>query len=165
MSFIKLRAPQMARPADTTQYAASDLVANSTTAGAVVPLAFGTIPGEMMVRGGVILSSNDTVTAAAFSLYLFSVSPTVTNGDNGAFAVTAANAKNLMGILGGSVSTATGGGKMTRLCPIDGAGTFLGGAPPVICSGSIYGLIKVNGTYTPTSAETFDVVIAAEAVS
>lgn len=78
------------RPANTTAYAAGDLVANNTTAGNVVPLTFSVAAlgkGNGIIRRLRLYKDDETTTAAIFDVHLFSQAPTVTNGDNGVFAV------------------------------------------------------------------------------
>jgi hypothetical protein len=76
------------RPADTTAYAAGDLVANSTTTGSVVPLAFTSAVREEGCRFRIerirLRKSGAVLTNASFRVYLFRASPTVSVGDNGA---------------------------------------------------------------------------------
>lgn len=80
---------QFTRPGDTTQYGANDLIADSTTAGSVKPMRFNCdrIHGRGRLFGARLWKNSSTVTAAKFNLHLYMQSPTVTNGDNGAFAV------------------------------------------------------------------------------
>src|SRR5436305_14342879 len=78
------------RPNDTTAYASGDLVANSTTAGSVAPLAFplGNSYGVgqfRMVRAR-LTKSGTGVTNASFRVHLYGAQPTPANGDNGAWS-------------------------------------------------------------------------------
>lgn len=157
-----LSAATITRPADLTAYAAGDLLANSTTAGSVTPFTFsgGAVPYR--VQRFILRSSNDTVTNKSYSLYLFNVSPVVTNGDNGAFAVNAASFAGLVGVFGSGAAVATGAGSYQELYPIDGAATFANGWIPKTLPGTFYGLIKVNAAYTPTSGETYDLAAEVE---
>ncbi|NBW16099.1 MAG: hypothetical protein EBR82_49760 [Caulobacteraceae bacterium] len=153
------------RPADVTAYASGDLVANSTTAGSVTPFTF-TLDGyaqPVKISRFIMRSSNDTVTNKSFELLLFSVSPTVTNGDNGAFAVTAANGtNNFGGMFGSTAAKATGGGAINYFYPMDSAATFVNGWLEQHMTLPFYGLLRVMAAYTPASAETF--TIAAECI-
>jgi len=76
------------RPADTTAYASADLVANSTTAGSVTPMSFavGRPNAGGQIRRVRIVKSGTSAANATFRLHLYSASPTVANGDNGAFS-------------------------------------------------------------------------------
>jgi len=76
------------RPADTVSYAIGDLVANGTTAGAVVPLSLAVCRAadrSAMLRRVQVRISDAAWLNAALRVHLFRVAPTVTNGDNGAF--------------------------------------------------------------------------------
>lgn len=140
-------APLMTRPADTTAYAANDLVANSTTAGSVVPLVFNSVTGfGAMVRARIEKSDKST-TNAAFDLYLFGASPVVTNGDNGAFAIA-----NLADYLG-KVSVTVGQAGSTS------GASGNADASAIAAGGTIYGLLVATAAYTPASAETFLVTL------
>jgi hypothetical protein len=63
------------RPADTNVYASGDLVANSTTAGSVAPMAF-TIGRDALGKGGMVRrvrlrKSGTSITNASFRLHLY----------------------------------------------------------------------------------------------
>lgn len=162
------RAARITRPNDTTPYTAGDLVANSTTAGSVTPFAF-TLDGyaqPVKVSRFIMRSSNDTVTNKNFSLYLYSVSPVPTNGDNGAFAVTAANGtNNLAGIFGSTAALASGGGSINYFYPQDGAAGYVNGWIPQLMSLPFFGLLVARAAYTPTANETFDITAECEPVT
>lgn len=145
-----------ARPANTTQYAANDLVANHATAGNVVALEFS--PGARYPGGAgsikavSIDKSGVAVAAAAFKVHLFTQAPTVGNGDNGAFAVTNALAKGYLGAVAVTVGQALGDGAHGRAaCDI----VFDTDKP----NSKLYGLVEVTDTYTPASGETFGVTL------
>lgn len=135
------------RPSDTTAYAANDLVANSTTAGSVVPLSF-TLPTNALITSVTLSKSTSTATNANFTVHLFGSSPTVSNGDNGAFAPTFSN------YLGAAAVDSTGSlfnnnaGAVNRLSN-----------NALAAGGTIYALILAVAAYTPASAEVFTVTI------
>ena len=159
---------RITRPADTTAYAVGDLLANSTTAGSVTPFTFthDGVVQPVQVSRFILKSSQDLVTNKNFQLYLFSRSPTVTNGDNGAFAVTAANGvDNLGGVYGSSAAVNTGAGAINYLYPLDAAGTFANGWIPQAFTLPFFGLIKVNAAYTPTALETFELSAECDIIS
>jgi hypothetical protein len=143
------------RPANTTQYAVGNLVANSTTAGSVTPLSWtaARVAQESfsILRARIITSS--TTTNGIFRLHLFSASPTCANGDNGAYSVS--GSAGYLGDIDVSVSQAF----------TDGAfGVGVSNVGPAIqsalASGTlIYGLLEARSAYTPTSAETFTVIL------
>lgn len=155
-----------ARPADTTQYAAGDLVADNTTAGSVTPLKFTTSGlgrGRGTIKRARLYKSGTAVTAAVFVLHLFAGTggaPAVTNGDNGAFAI--ASAANYLGSINVDLSSGAVVGTV---------GTAKHAAPsPEITfdltkvnnsERRIYGYLVTGtgGTYTPASAETFEVTL------
>jgi len=77
------------RPSNTTAYAIGQLVANSTTAGSVTPMALSVaringLTGQM--RRFRLEKSGTTTTSAAFIVYFFSQPPVPTVGDGTAFA-------------------------------------------------------------------------------
>jgi len=79
------------RPADTTAYTAGDLIANSTTAGSVVPLALPVARvagGTGIIRAIRLKASGAGAAGATVRVHLYRQSPTVTNGDNGVWLTT-----------------------------------------------------------------------------
>lgn len=153
------------RPANTTQYAQNELVANSATAGDVVPMRFGV--GRVNGRGRVhrvrLYSDNEAVTAASFNLHLFTQSPTVTNGDNGAFAVN--TAEHFLGTVACDMTT---GAFVTATDKCKGfvvTGGFVFDLPGQgLTSEALYGLLETasGATYTPASGERFEVTVEIE---
>ncbi len=161
MGIEVIPAPRMTRPADTTAYASGDLVANSTTAGSVVPLVFTGGGTALRLRRAVLLTSNATVTNKNYLLFIFSASPTVTNGDNGVFAVSAADHGRLLAVLGSTAAISSGGGSINVFYPLDSAATAVNGWLPTRITGTCYGLLRAGAAYTPTSAETYDMWLEA----
>lgn len=78
------------RPANTTAYASGQLIANSTTAGSVVPMQF-TLPGGAPIVVRVRLSTNVTTGwgSGSITVNLWSCKPTYTSGDGAAYAISA----------------------------------------------------------------------------
>jgi hypothetical protein len=78
------------RPNDTTAYAVGDLVANATTAGAVLPLQIGLgnqFPNGMTrLTRARLVKSGTGVANASFRVHLYETPPTPANGDNGAWS-------------------------------------------------------------------------------
>lgn len=153
-------APVFTRPANTTAYAAGDLVANNTTAGNVVPLTFprsklrGRTSGK--ITGASILKGAASVTNANFRLHLFNSTKVPTNGDNGALAVA-----DLVGYIGSididMEATPT---------LIVSATAYKHSAAVALAfnaTGNIYGFLEALEAYTPASGETFLVTIDIEA--
>jgi hypothetical protein len=137
------------RPADTTAYASGDLVANSTTAGSVVPLTFNECNRGQGIHGHIrrvrLITSNTSTTNASFRLHLFYASPTVANGDNGAILFN--NALKYIGqvdvTVGQTATDGAAGSATTDMMFNTNSGTTL------------YGLLEARAAYTPTSAEVF----------
>lgn len=162
---IRTPSDSFARPADTTAYTAGDLVANSTTANDVVPLAFnvGNFPHKSGVIGYARLFKDDeTETNANFTLHLFSESPVVTNGDNGAFAVS--TAEHYLGAVPCDMSS----GAFATTTDVIKRFPVLDGTSPVVigfdASGDhtqreLYGLLEAEAAYTPASGEVFKVTL------
>lgn len=148
---IKKVSDSFSRPADTTQYGAGDLVANNTTAGSVAPLTFSVGRGGIRVKGAHITKTDETdLTAADFSLHLFGTSPTVANGDNGAISYDYSDKF-------GDIDFAT------MVAATDVAWSISTGLDlNFYTTGYLYGLIEADGTYTPASAEVFDVTLVFE---
>lgn len=151
------------RPADTTAYASGDLVANSVTAGSVVPMTF-IIPGGSNARiyRAYIKFNSATVTNAKFKLHLYLASPTCTNGDNGAWLTTESGYQDNIPI-DCTTNTFSDNSK--------GFGMYLvgalGGSPLILQTGTnatVYGLLSATAAYTPTSAEIFTVGLIGESL-
>ena len=135
------------RPADTTPYQATDLVANSTTAGSVVPLPLvANVSNPFWLRGLTLRHSQASVANSNFRVWLMNASPTVTNGDNGAiagpFLATVLNEPILIDV----EALLTGGGAI---------GTSLFDAGMLRVLPSMYALIEARAAYTPASGEVF----------
>lgn len=142
------------RPADTTAYASGDLVANSTTAGSVTPMSFAIgrfAGGSGMIRRARIRKSGTSVTNASFRIHLYNVSPTPSNGDNGAWLTN--QAANYMGAIDVSVNTAFTDGAAGNGVPNIGSEINF-----AISSGTtVFGLLAATAAYTPASGESFSV--------
>jgi hypothetical protein len=151
------------RPANTTQYAVGQLVANSTTAGSVTPMSWTAArinAGNFYVRRFRMTLSSKSITSTSFRLHLFTVTPaTITNGDGGTFSVTEANefctldtVVSSSGIInweaGADVSIGYGTPSQGNECN----GVAAGGTQ------TIYGLLEARATYTPASGETITVI-------
>lgn len=139
------------RPSDTTAYASGDLVANSTTAGSVVPIPFKvartSLPFSTLDRVR-LLKSGTSVTNASFRLHFYTTAPTPSNGDNGVWLTTQAG---YLGAVDVTVDKAFSDGAA-------GIGAFgVGLKIPSTrdTDGTVYGLLEARGAYTPISAEVF----------
>jgi hypothetical protein len=146
------------RPADTAPYAIGDLVANSTTAGSVVPLSL--TAGRIAAGGGVIrkirlIKSTVSLTNAQFRVHLFNALPTTTNGDNGAWG--GPGALNYIDAFDVTMDQAFTDGAVGFGFPRHGPDVSF-----KLASGqTVYALIEFRGAanYTPGSAEVFTVVL------
>jgi hypothetical protein len=146
------------RPANTTQYASGDLVANNATAGSVVVphVAAARFPGgNGRVVGVQVTKSDVSVTSAAFRVHFFTAAPTVSAGDNAAFALTNGGAKGYIGHVDVTIDQALGDAAQGRAaCDLQ----FDTAAP----SADLYTLLEARGTYTPASAEAFTIELELE---
>lgn len=145
------------RPNDTTAYASGDLVANSTSAGSVTPLALPLASpsqvGTNIVR--VRLSkSGTTPTNANFRIHFYDASPTVANGDNGAWS--SSKAANYLGYIDQAAMLAFTDGSA-------GFGAAAAGAEMRVrlsAGGStIYALLEAKAAYTPAAQEVFTLTV------
>lgn len=144
-------AATMTRPADTTAYTSGDLVANSTTAGSVVPLQFTVARvalGSGMIRRVRLRKSGTGITNASFRLHLYAAAPgTVTNGDNGAWSTS--GVADYLGSLDVTCDKAFTDGASGNGTPTNGSEINF-----ALSSGQIvYGLLEARGAWTPTSGE------------
>jgi hypothetical protein len=146
------------RPADTTQYAIADLVANNTTAGSVTPisLVFVHDGAGIKITRVRLLKSATSVTSASFRVHFYVTSPTCTNGDNSAWLTT------VSGYLGYADLT------MSQTFSDDAIGFGVAAFGDAIrCqpgngSRTIYALLEARGTYTPADSEVFTLYAEAE---
>lgn len=143
------------RPNDTTAYAANDLVANSTTAGSVVPMSFAIASGpgsSVWIRAIKIKKSGTTATNGNFHLRLYGVSPTCANGDNGAWSTTESSylGKIDPAIVEAFTDACAGVDSLSELADIQ---LVLPGP------GIIYGLLVADAAYTPAAQEVFTVTL------
>lgn len=140
------------RPADTTPYSVGDLVANSTTAGSVVPMSWTAArvaAGSFYVRRVRLFKSTTTTTNAIFRIHLYSAAPsTIANGDNAAFLTAEAGYVGAFDV------------QLTRTFSdgVWGAGVPIVGAEVNVVLPSaqlVYGLIEARADYTPGDSEVF----------
>jgi hypothetical protein len=141
------------RPSDTTPYASGDLVANSVTAGSVVPMTFALADSQRPGSGGRIrrcrLRKTGTgISNASFRLHLYSLSPTPSNGDNGAWLTNkAANYVGYFDFAAASQLAFTDGAACNAIPAVGEEINFT--------ADTYYGLLEARGAYTPISGEVF----------
>ena len=148
------------RPADTTTYTSGDLVANSVTAGSVVPLAFSIAPtgGSGKITRVRVFTSSTSVTLAQFRVHFYKFSPVPANGDNGVWLTPHSG---YMGSFDVTVDKVFSDGAKGVGFATTGVGTdvrFDAGTGNNI----IYALIEARAAYVPTSAEVFIVDVECE---
>lgn len=150
------------RPANTTAYVAGQLVANSTTAGSVVPLAI-PVGGQtgfinMRLTRVRLLKSGTSSTNANFTVHFYAVSPTSAVGDGAAFSTN--QAANWLGSIAVTSMQAFTDGCM-------GTGSFAAGSEAFIKSSNVTGqsqqfvycLLQAQAAYTPVSGEVFTLTL------
>lgn len=150
------------RPANTTAYSTGQLVANSTTAGSVVPLA---IPiggqtgfGSLRLVRARLSKSGTGVTNATFRIHLYSQSPTCANGDGAAWSTN--QAANWLGNIDVSSMLAfTDGATGTGSLPAGSEGFLKITNNSGQSQQFIYCLLAALGAYTPASAEVFTLTL------
>lgn len=145
------------RPADTTAYAASDSVSNSTSSPSVL-----TFTNAARNNGGfgyltaAFLQTSQTTMTGQLRLHLFRVAPTAIN-DNAAYTLLNANNGNRIGWIDFVTFVTGGSGSDTAMS----FGSFPGGAAlPYTCDGSstsILGAFETRNAWTPANAQTFRV--------
>jgi hypothetical protein len=155
------------RPADVTAYAVGDLVANSTTAGSVVPVELvgaTRVPGEAIRIERVRLrKSGPSLANAAFRVHLFRKAPVATVGDNGGF--------NLAGVLAlGDIEghagyvdlvmdLAAAVGARGVGVPSTGSGVTCEASGAAGHETSLWALVEARAAYAPISGEAFVVTL------
>jgi hypothetical protein len=146
-----------ARPGNTSAYATGNLVANSTIAAAVVPLAFSvsgnSMPGEFRLTRIRLFKSGTSNTNAQFRLHLYAALPVAANGDGGAWSTN--QAANYLGSIDvTSMKSFTDG-----CCDV---GDDAAGAEHLIrlpAGIAFYGLLEARAAYTPVAGEVFTVTL------
>ena len=149
------------RPADTTTYAAGDVV--STTGGAIMEFVGAARDGVGAIQSAILLDSANVSTHLDAELWLFSSAPAVT-ADNAAIAFTDAELANLVGVVNFGLSSwkvglATSGVGGNAVNCQTGIGLpfskIIGSAP----TNSLYGVLVARNAYVPVSAEIFTVML------
>lgn len=164
-------AAAITRPADTTQYASGDLIANSTTAASVGAFIFSL--GAQMTAQSFLLrklrlrKSSNVVTSALFRMHFFTENPFAhapAGGDNAALMLAASNIANYVGYIDVTVDKAifnAADGAAGFGVPTEGAELAIQMAASVTTGFSLYGVLEARSTYTPASGEVFTATIEA----
>lgn len=150
---VTIATANFTRPANTTAYASGDIVANSTTAGSVVPmtLAIDNLSNRgCMIRRCRVRKSGTSITTASFRIHFYKASPTVTNGDNAAWLSTEAD--DYIGSMDVTVDRAFSDGSV-------GNGGASYGAEIIHKSDTLYALLEARSAYTPASGEVFTIEV------
>ena len=154
-------AANMTRPANTTAYASGQLIANSTVAGSVTPiaLAVGRINGaSCRCPRARLTKSTTSVTNAIFRAHMYKSSPVVSNGDGAAWLSN--NALDYLGSFTFDMTSAaarvfTDGAKVIAV-PDVGPNQYYDLRST---TQNIYALLEARGAYTPGSAELFTLAL------
>lgn len=167
-------APTFTRPNNTTAYALGQLVANSTTAGSVVPLAFNTsrsMEGSYVIRRARISKSTTSVTNSQFRLHVYATSPVASNGDGGVWLTTEAGYIGFIDITVDKAFTASAVGHgyaVYNTVQSQLANRNKNPSSNLVSTASahqVFGLLEARAAYTPGALETFTVSIEVEGVT
>ncbi|WP_020471467.1 hypothetical protein [Zavarzinella formosa] len=140
------------RPANTTAYAAGQLLANSTSAGSVTfPVIAAARANDM---AGTILrlrlkKTGTTITQGIFRVHLYNSQPSVTNGDGAAWLTTSAG---YLGAFDVTMTQAFSDGAIGIGTPVSGSGVAF---TPAAGTQNLYYLIEARAAYVPVSGEVF----------
>jgi hypothetical protein len=146
-------------PSAHSAYGTSDLVANSETAGDVVPLTWDVslVNGAGQIKAVVVYTDDETVTNANFLLHIFRALPVPSVGDNGVYAVGSVDQEI------GSVAcdlttgaTVTASDKMKRFAITVPIGFQVGS------DHKLYGLLHSQAAYDRDGVEVFGVALEIE---
>lgn len=144
------------RPADTTAYAAGDIVASSTTAATVnaaptTAAVAKAVDQEFTLLKCRLRKTGTSLTSAIFRVHCHSAAITVTNGDNGAWLTTESS---YIGSFDVTCEVAFSNAAMGVGVPM--RGSSINGLP---ASGTqnIHFTIEARAAYTPVSGEVFTV--------
>lgn len=143
------------RPADTTAYAAGDVVANSTSAATILSFTgFARAPGlGGVVQNAVLIDSVAAATKPWLELYLFDTAPTMQN-DNAAWAPSDAELEKCLGVIVFD-GTATNAFKTTSNGGLVASGAVSLSMQCASGSSTLYGILVARNAYVPASGEKF----------
>lgn len=156
----KIAAAGLTRPSDATAYALGDIIANSTTAGSVTPLAIAAArvaDGTGMVRKARLSTNNVAWLNNTIRLHLFKNSPISAAGDNATFAsaVNGITAVHL-GYIDVTLDQAFSDGVKGEGIPNMGSEIAFDASSG---TQNIFGMMEARGPYTPASGQTFQAAL------
>lgn len=154
---LDLSVAEFTRPANTTDYAAADVVSNSTSAPVLLEFA-----DLLPVAGaaGIILAAraftNVTAFATPLRLHLYKADDVTPINDNAAFTLLYANRAKRVGYIdfGGWQTGGSGSDAAGAFGSFPGSGS---GLPVELAEGetSLWGVVETRGIFTPASAQQF----------
>lgn len=157
------------RPADTTAYAAGDVIADSTSAATTItfPGCAGNADETGRIVSALLMDGANQATKLNADLFLFHTAPASYGNDNGAFTPTDAEMNNLVGAISLDGTTAA---NLKEGDATSGAGGNVliqqtGLSIPFRCvagSTKLYGVLVARNVYTPVSGETFRIKLGVE---
>ena len=142
------------RPANTTQYAAGDVVSDDAASPSIITFSN---CAQVDAGSGTIVSAHIVSSAAQgtlpdMELYIFDTSVTAVN-DNAAFTVTDAEMRTCVACIAFEQANWKTSALNSRCEGSTGIYNFVCGSG----SRDLYGLLVERGTYTPASGERFDI--------
>lgn len=157
---------ELTRPADTTAYAAKDVVSDSTSAPTVLTFAnFARANGGTGIIVRARLMTDQKTNTAAYRLHLFHTAPTAIN-DNSPYTMLYANAAYRIGMIDFPACATEDSTNSTAAASMRPSADGSSG-PPNLWFGcaaesrAIYGVLETTGAFTPASGQKFYVELAA----
>ena len=150
------------RPADTVAYTAGDVVADSTSAAAV--LKFSGCSGDGnggVIRSAMFASSIVPGTKLNADLFLFNTAPTAYGNDNEAFALSDADLLNCVGVISLDGTTAANVKTGTLNCVVINQALAMP-FKSLTNDKALYGVLVARNAYTPGSAEVLTIKLGIE---
>ena len=148
------------RPADTTAYAAGDVIADSTSAATV--LTFRNACGDGsggVIRSAMFVSSLVPATKLNADLFLFHTAPTSYGNDNAAFTLSDADAINCVAVISLDGTTAANVKTTDNNCVVINQALALPFKQATLSDGALYGVLVARNAYTPGSGEVLTIKI------
>jgi hypothetical protein len=161
VGLAKTVSQSVTRPADTTAYAAGDVIDLAAGAGLTFAAVARSANNTGYITDAILIDSANQATKASVECWLFNAALAVYDNDNAAFTPTDADLANLIGMLqfttafAGDATSGAGGNAVYMADR-----TYL----PLVyqCAGGVddlYGVLVVRNAYTPVSAGIFTVIL------